>query len=96
MKFTSSGRVTIRLIGLSGERLRFEVEDTGIGVPDERRHRLFEEFSQGDPSITRKYGGAGLGLAISKRLWRRWAAGSGSKAGKGSAARSGSRRPSGA
>jgi len=68
VKFTANGRVTIRLIGMSRERLRFEVEDTGIGVPAERRERLFKEFSQGDPSITRKYGGAGLGLAISKRL----------------------------
>jgi len=68
VKFTPSGRVTIRLIGVSRERLRFEVEDTGIGVPERMRDRLFQVFSQADASVARKYGGAGLGLAISKRL----------------------------
>ena len=68
VKFTPSGSVTIRLIGLTQERLRFEVEDTGIGVPDRKRGRLFQVFSQADSSVTRKYGGAGLGLAISKRI----------------------------
>ena len=68
VKFTPSGRVTLQIVGLSRERFRFEVEDTGIGVPEAKRHRLFEVFTQGDPSITRKYGGAGLGLAICKRL----------------------------
>ena len=68
VKFTSSGRVTIRVIGLSRERIRFEVEDTGIGVSELKRDRLFQAFSQGDPSVTRKFGGAGLGLAISRRI----------------------------
>jgi len=68
VKCTPSGRVTIRLIGVGRERLRFEVEDTGIGVPERMRERLFQVFSQADASVARKYGGAGLGLAISKRI----------------------------
>ncbi len=68
IKFTASGRVALRLIELSGDRLRFEVEDTGIGVAEENRDRLFQVFSQADSSITRKFGGSGLGLAICKRL----------------------------
>ncbi len=68
VKFTSSGSVTIRLIGVRPDRLRFEVADTGIGVPEGRRSRLFQVFSQADASVSRKFGGAGLGLAISRRL----------------------------
>jgi len=68
VKFTAQGRILIRLIGLADDRLRFEVHDTGIGIAATKHDRLFQVFSQVDPSITRKYGGSGLGLAISKRM----------------------------
>jgi two-component system, sensor histidine kinase and response regulator len=72
VKFTDQGSVVIR-VRLADEDadsvlLRFEVEDTGIGLTQEQIGRLFQSFSQADTSTTRKYGGTGLGLAISKRL----------------------------
>ncbi len=72
VKFTPSGRVTLRLATRpsrdGGVSVRFEVEDTGIGIPHDKRSQLFERFSQVDGSIRREFGGTGLGLAISKRL----------------------------
>jgi two-component system sensor histidine kinase/response regulator len=72
VKFTDTGDVTLRVsVDSQDERstlLRFEVSDTGIGVPEDARSRLFQPFSQVDASTTRKYGGTGLGLAISRRL----------------------------
>ena len=74
VKFTETGEVVLSADGrfLSGSPARYElcfvVRDTGIGVPADRRHRLFQSFSQVDASTVRRYGGSGLGLAISKRL----------------------------
>ncbi len=72
IKFTECGEVVFR-VQLesqegSGVTLRFEVIDTGIGIPKDREDRLFQLFSQVDASTTRKHGGTGLGLVISKRL----------------------------
>jgi len=72
VKFTKQGEVAVRAI-LDSETatratIRFEVMDTGIGIPKERQAHIFESFSQVDASTTRKYGGTGLGLAISKKL----------------------------
>ncbi|PPQ38767.1 Signal transduction histidine kinase [Rhodoblastus acidophilus] len=68
VKFTHRGRVCIRVIRVAPERLRFEVEDTGIGVAADKQDRLFQIFSQIDPAIWREFGGSGLGLAICKSL----------------------------
>ena len=71
IKFTDSGSVVLRAYPRSdGDRavVRFEVQDTGIGVPEHARDRLFQEFSQVEASVTRRYGGSGLGLAISQRI----------------------------
>ncbi|MBF0396311.1 MAG: AAA family ATPase [Desulfobacterales bacterium] len=72
IKFTEKGGVSI-YVTIDDEtktnvKLRFNVKDTGIGIPKDRQNRLFKSFSQVDASTTRKYGGTGLGLAISKRL----------------------------
>ena len=71
VKFTPRGWVEVRVAALEGEarnRVRFEVEDTGIGITEEQKHNLFEPFTQADASSTRSYGGTGLGLSLSKRL----------------------------
>jgi two-component system, sensor histidine kinase and response regulator len=72
VKFTDQGSIVIRVRQVdTGEQhlvVRFEVEDTGIGLSPDQIQRLFQSFSQADTSTTRKYGGTGLGLAISKRL----------------------------
>ncbi|PVM90106.1 hybrid sensor histidine kinase/response regulator [Caulobacter endophyticus] len=71
VKFTLAGRVTARLCVSSteeGVRLRFEIEDTGVGIPLAAQGTLFERFSQADGSTTRRFGGAGLGLSITRRL----------------------------
>jgi signal transduction histidine kinase/ActR/RegA family two-component response regulator len=75
VKFTLKGRVEIRVSCLSpvrpGEhRLYIEVEDTGVGIPDEAQDRLFTPFSQADTSQTRRFGGSGLGLSITQQLVR--------------------------
>jgi signal transduction histidine kinase/DNA-binding NarL/FixJ family response regulator len=76
IKFTESGwvRITAQLLDppdASRPRMRFEVIDTGIGVSPQEMSRLFQPFSQADPSVTRRFGGTGLGLAISQRLAQR-------------------------
>jgi CheY-like chemotaxis protein len=71
IKFTAKGHVHIRLSledKKDGPYLSIKVEDSGIGIPKERQHAIFESFTQADGSTTRKYGGTGLGLAITKQL----------------------------
>ncbi|HEX5363797.1 MAG TPA: response regulator, partial [Gallionella sp.] len=72
IKFTKKGRVTLRVHQLDEDEssctLRFEVQDTGIGISGMDKCKLFQPFQQADASITREYGGTGLGLAISKQL----------------------------
>ncbi len=72
VKFTEKGGVTLLVSVLDAAsgwaRVKFEIVDTGIGIPEELQDGLFAEFSQVDPSYTRRYGGTGLGLAISKKL----------------------------
>src|ERR1700720_4472254 len=73
IKFTEHGGVSVEVAVCPGpaqdlHRLRFEIVDTGIGMSEAVRGRLFEKFSQADTSITRRFGGSGLGLAICKQL----------------------------
>jgi PAS domain S-box-containing protein len=72
VKFTSSGWVALRAMTVGGKdepkRLRFEVQDTGIGLSPEQQTHLFQPFTQADASTTRRFGGTGLGLSICRRL----------------------------
>jgi signal transduction histidine kinase/CheY-like chemotaxis protein len=72
LKFTHTGGVTVLVRHVEGleqtARLRFEVRDTGIGIPLEKRAGLFQAFTQADRSTARRYGGSGLGLAICRHL----------------------------
>ncbi len=75
IKFTEKGQVLLTVniladdtVNTDSVKLYFEVSDTGIGMSEKVRSKLFQPFSQGDNSITRKYGGTGLGLIISKRI----------------------------
>lgn len=72
IKFTDAGEVSIRVHKVANEdesvRLRFDIQDSGIGLSKEQCNNLFSAFSQADSSTSRKYGGTGLGLTISKRL----------------------------
>ncbi len=72
VKFTEKGQVVLHARTIEsneeGMMIRFEVRDTGIGIPADRRNRLFKLFSQVDASTTRRFGGTGLGLALCKRL----------------------------
>ncbi len=72
IKFTDSGEISVQvsseLLNSGNIMLFFSVKDTGIGIPLDRMHSIFQSFSQVDMSTTRRYGGTGLGLAISKKL----------------------------
>ena len=72
IKFTERGEVVLRVELESRRdhevRLQFEVQDTGIGIPEEQQAKVFEVFAQADASTTRQYGGTGLGLAIASQL----------------------------
>jgi len=68
IKFTTSGSVGIEVAAVDADQVRVSVIDTGIGIAAGQLDKLFERFTQGDASITRRYGGTGLGLAISKKL----------------------------
>jgi signal transduction histidine kinase/CheY-like chemotaxis protein len=74
VKFTEKGRVEIRVETVKADArdalLRFSIKDTGIGMDEAMQARLFQKFSQGDSSMTRRYGGSGLGLVISQSLVR--------------------------
>ena len=72
IKFTEHGEIFVRVDeqspGSATTELHFAVKDTGVGIPVEKQEKIFEAFSQADGSMTRKYGGTGLGLTISVRL----------------------------
>jgi signal transduction histidine kinase/DNA-binding response OmpR family regulator len=68
-KFTEQGRITLAARrSPEGERIRFSVSDTGIGMSPEQRGKVFDSFTQADASTTRRYGGTGLGLTITRRF----------------------------
>ncbi|MDY8135032.1 hybrid sensor histidine kinase/response regulator [Aquimarina sp. 2201CG5-10] len=71
-KFTDQGAIIINCNiienGLAEKQLLISVKDTGIGITEEQQHRIFEEFSQGDDNTEKRYGGFGLGLAITKKI----------------------------
>jgi CheY-like chemotaxis protein len=66
-KFTDKGFVKIDF-DIINDEIRFCVKDSGIGIPEDKGEEIFEKFTQADASFTRKYGGVGLGLAISKKI----------------------------
>ncbi|MFJ5382035.1 response regulator [Cupriavidus sp. CER94] len=69
-KFTESGAVTLALAAQGDDAVRFEVRDTGIGIPKDKQQVIFEAFQQADGTTSRRYGGTGLGLSISRELGR--------------------------
>ncbi|WP_350016993.1 response regulator [Rhodanobacter sp. IGA1.0] len=71
VKFTDAGQVSLRIEPARGQRLRFVVCDTGIGIPHDQQQVVFEAFRQADGSTSRRFGGTGLGLSISRELAQR-------------------------
>lgn len=70
-KFTDSGSVRVRVNPAAGEQIRFEVIDTGPGIPQDRQKQVFDRFAQVDNSATRRHGGTGLGLTICREIVER-------------------------
>ncbi|WP_321877410.1 response regulator [Paraburkholderia bannensis] len=70
LKFTAQGEVSLTVSPVDANVLRFDVRDTGIGIPAEKLEMIFEAFQQADGSTSREYGGSGLGLSISRELAR--------------------------
>jgi len=68
LKFTKSGYIHVDVQQLENGKLQLQVEDTGVGMTDKQISRLFEEYNQAEKSTSRKYGGTGLGLSLSKHL----------------------------
>ncbi len=68
IKFTQQGYILLRVFACGADRIRVEVEDTGMGIPQDKIDQLFRRFSQADSSTTRRFGGTGLGLAIVREL----------------------------
>lgn len=68
IKFTEQGQVAVTVEAVAGDRVRLTVSDTGIGIPSDKLPFIFENFTQGDATTTRKFGGTGLGLSICQRL----------------------------
>lgn len=68
IKFTDKGKVTVWISVLRGDNVQIEVMDTGIGMTPEQQERIFDEFVQADGSVTRRFGGTGLGMSIVRRL----------------------------
>jgi signal transduction histidine kinase len=68
IKFTETGKIVLCVVPLDSARVSISVKDTGIGIPSDKLEAIFQEFTQVDSSTTRKAGGTGLGLPISRRL----------------------------
>jgi CheY-like chemotaxis protein/nitrogen-specific signal transduction histidine kinase len=72
VKFTEAGEIGVRVRCIDSNSdsavIGFEVSDTGIGIPDDKQHHIFDAFAQADGSTTRRYGGTGLGLSIARQL----------------------------
>jgi CheY-like chemotaxis protein len=68
LKFTERGEIELSVTPDDAQNLRFAVRDTGIGVPADKREQIFDAFAQVDDTLTRRFGGTGLGLTISRRL----------------------------